>query len=268
MTSTTVTTFYGAVNDGAFWHWPTLLHFCLVALAGGVALLVAYRALTSQRFGWRLPALSVGLIALDMIVLWAESLARWRLTHVYLFLAVRPASAIWWGAWGLAGSAVLGLLLAFGWGPRRLWGALLVVTSTMALLYPGLALAANSARPLWTPLLLAFMPVTGLLLAWGLALLFRQNDLRPAVGVLALGGGVLGGLYLIGLATGDLAAREGLHHLWSEGGPWFVAALAAMLLAPTLLRRYPAAAGLLVVAGAVLARTLLVEIGAYMPPLL
>lgn len=267
MTSNAITTFYGAVNDGAFWHWPTLLHFCLVALAGGVALLVAYRALGRERLGWRLPALSVGLIALDMVVLWAESLARWRLTHVYLFLSIRPASAIWWGAWGLAGSAVLGLLLAFGWGPRRLWGALLVVTSTMALLYPGLALAANSARPLWTPLLLAFMPVTGLLLAWGLALLFRQTDLRPAVAVLGLAGALLGGLYLVGLATGGLAAREGLAHLWHEGGTLFVAALAAMLLGPALLRRYPALAGVLVVAGAILARTLLVEIGAFMPPL-
>ena len=267
MSSMPMTTFYGAVNDGAFWHWPTLLHFCLVALAGGVALLLAYRALGAKTLGWRLPALSVALIALDMVVLWGESLARWRLTHVYLFLTVRPASAIWWGAWGLAGSALLGLLLAFGWGPRRLWGGLLVVTSTLALLYPGLALAANSARPLWTPLLLAFMPVTGVLLAWGLALLFRQNDLRPAVGVLALAGALLGGLYLVGLATGGLAAREGLHHLWAEGGGWFVAALAALLLAPALLRRYPAVAGLMVVAGAVLARTLLVEIGAYMPPL-
>lgn len=69
MTSDPITTFYGAVNDGAFWHWPTLLHFCLVALAGGVALLVAYRALGRERLGWRLPALSVGLIALDMVVL-------------------------------------------------------------------------------------------------------------------------------------------------------------------------------------------------------
>lgn len=263
----TVTAFYGVPNAGAFWHWPTLVHFCLVAIAGGVALLVAYRALTSQRLTWRLPALSVALIALDMVVLWAESIARWRFTHVYLFLNVRPASAIWWGSWGLAGSAVLGLLLALGWGPRRLWGALLVVTSTMALLYPGLALAANHARPLWTPLLLTFMPVTGLLLAWGLALLFRQNDLRPAVAALALTAAALGGLYLVGLATGGLAAREGLRHLWSEAGPLFTAGLAAMLVAPALLRRYPAAAALLVVAGAVLARTLLVEIGAYMPPL-
>lgn len=267
MTGSVVTTFYGAVNDGPFWHWPTLLHFCLVALAGGVALLLAYRALASQRLGWRLPAVSVALIALDMVVLWAESLARWRLTHIDLFLAVRPASAIWWGAWGLAGSAVLGVLLGFGWGPRRLWGTLLAATSTVALLYPGLALAANSARPLWTPLLLAFMPVTGVLLAWGSALLFRQSDLRPAVGVLALAGALLGGLYLVGLATGGLAARAGLRHLWAEGGVGFVGALAALLVAPVLMRRYPAAAGLLVVAGAVVARTLLVEIGAYMPPL-
>jgi len=261
-----VIAYYGVVNDGAFWHWTTLLHFSLVALAGGVALLTAYRALTWARFPRRLAWTAVALIALDLVVLWAESEARFRLTHVYLFLTVQPASAIWWGAWGLAGSAALGLLLALGWGPRRLWGALLVLTSGVALLYPGLALASNAARPLWTPLMLAFMPVTGLLVAWGLALLFRQNDLRPAVAGLGVSGALLGGLYLVGLAFGGLDARAGLGELWREGGPAFVVALAAMLATPALVRRWPAAAGLIAVAGAILARTLIVHIGAFMPP--
>lgn len=262
-----ITTFYGAPNSGAFWHWPTLLHFVLVAIAGGVALLTAYRALRSSSFSWRLPALAVALIGLDLVVLWGESMARWRLTHIQLFFSVQPTSAIWWGAWGLAGSAVLALLLAFGWGPRRLWGVGLVVTSAAALLYPGMVLAANPARPLWTPLLLAFMPVTGLLIALGAALLFRQSDLRPVVGGLALAGAALGGLYLVGLATGAGAAREALDHLWHEAGVWFVVALAAMLLSPTLLRRFPAAAALLAIAGAVLARSLVVEVGTFMGPL-
>lgn len=263
-----MTAYYGIPNTGAFWHWTTLLHFSLVALAGGVALLTAQRALGWARFPRRLAWISVGLIALDLIVLWAESEARFRLTHVYLFLTVRPASAIWWGAWGLAGSAVLGLLLGLGWGPRRLWGALLAVTSTVALLYPGLALSSNVARPLWTPLLLAFMPVTGLLLAWGLALLFRQSDLRPAVAALGVAGALLGGLYLLGLAFGGLDARAGLSELWQEGGPALVAALAVMLVTPALVRRWPAAAGLLAVAAAVVARTLIVHIGAFMPPVM
>lgn len=263
-----MTTYYGVVNDGPFWHWPTLLHFSLVALAGGVALLAAYRALTWARFPRRLAWVSVGLVALDLVVLWAESEARFRLTHVNLFLTVEPASAIWWGAWGLAGSAVLGLLLALGWGPRRLWGALLVLTSVVTLVYPGLALASNAARPLWSPLMLAFMPVTGLLIAWGLALLFRQSDLRTAVAALGTAGALLGGLYLVGLAFGGLDARAGLGELWREGGPAFVGALAAMLLTPALARRWPAAAGVVAVAGAVLARTLIVHIGAFMPPLM
>lgn len=267
MTGPTITTFYGVVNQAPFWHWTTLLHFGLVGLAGGVGLLAAMRALTWARFPRRLAVVTVALVALDLVVLWAESEARLRLTHVYLFLSIRPASAIWWGAWALAGSALLGVLLAGGWGPRRLWGALLGVTATVALLYPGLALASNAARPLWTPLLLVFMPVTGLLLAWGLALLFRQTDLRPAVAGLGLAGACLGGLYLIGLALGDDASRTGLAVLWRHGGPAFVVALAAMLVTPALVRRWPAAAGLLAVAGAVLARTLLVHIGAYMPPL-
>lgn len=261
-------TYYGIPNTEPFWHWTTLVHFSLVALAGGVALLTAYRALTWARFPRRLAWLSVALVALDLIVLWAESEAKFRLTHVYLFLSVRPASAIWWGAWGLAGSAVLGLLLALGWGPRRLWGTLMAVSAVIALLYPGLALASNAARPLWTPLLLAFMPVTGLLVAWGLALLFRQSDLGPAVAALGFAGAGLGGAYLLGLAFGGLDARQGLAELWRQGGPALVAALAAMLLTPALMRRWPVAAGVLAVAGAVLARTLIVQIGAFMPPLM
>lgn len=261
-----ITTFYGAANSGAYWHWPTLVHFVLVAVAGGVALLVAYRALSGARFTWRLPALALALIVLDLGVLWGESLARWRLTHVYLFLSFQPGSAIWWGAWGLAGSAVLTALLALGWGARRWWGALLLVTSIVALLYPGLVLAANAARPLWTPLLLAFMPVTGLLIAWGLALLLGQRDLGSPVAALALAGAALGGLYLAGLATGTGSARAALGHLWHEAGWGFALALAAMLVSPALLRRYPAVAALLAVAGAVLARSLLVEIGQVMGP--
>lgn len=267
MTGPVITTFYGVTNDVPFWHWTTLLHFCLVALAGGAALLTAMRAMTWASFPRRLATITVVLVALDLVVLWAESEARFRLTHVYLFLSFRPASAIWWGAWALAGSALLGVLLAAGWGPRRLWGGLLAVTATVALLYPGLALASNAARPLWTPLLLAFMPVTGLLVAWGVALVFRQTDLRPVVAGLGLAGAGLGGLYLIGLAFGGDASRAGLAELWRQGGPAFVVALAAMLLTPALVRRWPLAAGLLAAAGAVLARTLLVHIGAFMPPL-
>ena len=48
---------------------------------------------------------------------------------------------------------------------------------------------------------------------------------------------------------------------------WFAVALAAMLLSPTLLRRFPVAAALLAIAGAVLARSLLVEVGTFMGPL-
>ena len=40
-----MTRFYGAPNSEAFWHWPTLLHFVLVALAAGAALLLAALAL-------------------------------------------------------------------------------------------------------------------------------------------------------------------------------------------------------------------------------
>lgn len=259
-----MTTFYAVPNSGAFWHWTTLLHFLFVAVAGGVALLTAYRALTAERPPRRLAWISLALIVLDLIVLWGESPARFRLTHVYLFLTIHPTSAIWWGGWALGASALLTFLLALGVGPRRVWGALLALSATVALLYPGLALAANTARPLWTPLLLAFIPLSSLLLALGLALLFRQRDLRPAVGALALVSGVLALLYLVGLAVGDLEAREGLRHFWQEGGPWYLVAVAAMLASPALLRRAPALAGLVAVAGAFVARSLIIEIGQHM----
>lgn len=262
-----MTEFYGLPNDGAFWHWPTLVHFVLVALAGGIALLAGVRALRPAPQARTLPLTAAVLVLADLVVLWGESIARWRLTHVYLFLHVRPGSAIWWGSWGLAASLVLAVLLALRLGPRRLWGAALLVSASVALLYPGLLLAANAARPLWSPLLLAFVPVTSVLIAFGVALAFRQRDLRGVVGALALAGAVLGALYPLALAVSGEASRFGLEHFWSEGGPLYLVGLALMGGSLALLRRAPALAGLTAVAGAVLARSLIVELGSYMPQL-
>ena len=43
-----MTTFYALPNAGPFWHWPTLIHFVLVALAGGASLLTALSALRAN----------------------------------------------------------------------------------------------------------------------------------------------------------------------------------------------------------------------------
>ena len=51
-----MTAFYGLPGSGAFWHWPTLLHFILVALAGGTAFVTALLTFredkTARRYAW------------------------------------------------------------------------------------------------------------------------------------------------------------------------------------------------------------------------
>ena len=260
-----MTRFYGAPNSEVFWHWPTLLHFVLVALAAGAALLLAALALRGARRLRLYALIAVAFVGLDLIVLWAESAARFRLTHIYLFLSFRPTAAIWWGAWGLAGSALLALLLALGWGPRQLWGALLLATGTAALLYPGVLLAANAARPLWSPLLLAFIPVTSLVIALALPLLARWRWVRPYAVALSVAAVALGVLYPIGLATGGAEARAALPLLWHDGGIPYLLGLALMAATPLLIGRYPALAGLVAAGGAVLARSPILELGQHSP---
>lgn len=256
-----MTEFYGLPNSGAFWHWPTLIHFVLVALAGGTALVTALLTFRRDKSALRYAWVALVLIVLDLLVLWAESSARFRFTHLWLFVTFKPTAAMWWGAWGLAGSALMTFLLGLGWGPKRLWASGLSVTSTLVLLYPGLLLVANAARPLWTPVLLAFIPLTSLLTVLGLGMLLRWAWAKPWLLALSIGSALLGGLYLVGLAVGGLEAKEALAHFWHEGGPLYLLGLVLMLMSPALLGRFPMLAGLSAVAGATLARSLIVEIG-------
>jgi hypothetical protein len=260
-----MTTFYGLPNSGAFWHWPTLIHFLVVALAGGVALLVAVLCLRQDRAVRRYALLALIFLGFDLFLLWAESPARFRLTHIWLFVGFHPGSAMWWGAWGLSGSAVASALIALGWGPRKLWAALLLVTATVTLIYPGLLLAANSGRPLWTPLLLAFVPVTSLVIVLGGVLLLRWAWVKPWFLAASLSAVLLGGLYLVGLAVGDFEARQALSHFWDQAGWFYLVGLGLMLAAVALLRRFPLLAGLSAFAGAALARSLIVELGQHQP---
>lgn len=133
-----------------------------------MAFLAALLHLKGQEEARRYTLLALLLIALDLLVLWAESPARFRFTHIWLFLSFHPQSPIWWGSWGLALSFLSAGLLYLGKGPRKLlaWGLLLF--SLVALGYPGMALAVNLNRPLWNALLAGVFPLTalGLALAW------------------------------------------------------------------------------------------------------
>jgi len=261
-----MTEFYALPNSAPFWYGLLkLLHFFLVALAGGAALLTAVAALRNDPKLRVYATVAIALIVLDMVVLWLGSPARFRFTHIWLFLSFEPQSAIWLGSWALSISAVLSLLLALGKGPRQVWGGLLLVSAAVALLYPGLSLAVNVNRPLWTPLLLAFFSVTSLLIVLGFAVMLRQRWLVPWLAGLSLGGFALGVLYLVDLAFGNLEAREALVHFWRSGGLLFALGLALLLVSPAFIKRVPIAAGLLPVAGAVLTRSLIINFGQFQP---
>ena len=138
----------------------------------------------------------------------------------------------------------------------------MAVSATVILLYPGVALAANSARPLWTPLLLAFFPLTSLLIVLGIGQ-FKWDWAKPYFLSLSVLAAILGAMYLLGLAFGGLEAQEALHHFWMEGGLFFSIALLLMLTSAAVLKRFPVLAGLMAVVGAILARSLIIEIGQY-----
>ncbi|MCS6867432.1 MAG: hypothetical protein NZ846_03075 [Thermus sp.] len=207
-----MTEFYGLPNAGEFWHWTNALHFVLVGLAGGVALLAALLHLRGQEEARRYTLLALGLIALDLFVLWAESPARFRFTHVWLFLSFHPQSPIWWGAWGLALAFLSGGLLYLGKGPQRILSWALLLFSLVALSYPGMALAVNLNRPLWNGLMAGLFPLTALVLALGLAALLQSPWALYPLRLLAGASLLLALLYPFTL-TGE--ARE---HLLEEGG--------------------------------------------------
>ncbi|WP_287417494.1 hypothetical protein [Oceanithermus sp.] len=256
-----MTTFYGLPGAEAFWHWTTLVHFLLVALAGGTAFYTAILGIRRPDAVRGLAWLALAFIVLDLFMLWAESPARFRFSHVWLFLSFEPASAIWWGAWGLATSALMLLLLAMGLGPARLWAGLLALSSSVVLAYPGYALAANAARPLWDHLLLAFFPASGLLLALAVLVWLRPaEEAAPWLQVAALASLALAALYPVALASGGADARLALV-LWLRGWGWFLLGGGLLFLAAFLARRAPALAGGCALAGAFVLRSWIVEQG-------
>ncbi|SDE60868.1 Polysulfide reductase [Thermus arciformis] len=207
-----MTEFYGLPNAGEFWHWTNLLHFILVGLAGGMALLTGLLHLKGHREARRYTLWTLVLIALDLFVLWAESPARFRFTHVWLFLTFHPASPIWWGSWGLALSFVSAGLLYLGKGPGRPLALALLAFSLVALAYPGMALAVNLNRPLWNALMAGLFPLTALVLGLGVAALLKSPWALYPLRVLLGASLLLAFLYPLTL---PLEARG---HLWEESG--------------------------------------------------
>lgn len=251
---------YGVPYSVHFWHWPTLFHFAFVALAGGMAFVTMIATLKDHPRKRTFALITMALIVLDLATLWAESPARWRFTHIWLFLAFTPTSPIWIGAWGLITSLVASFFVWLDKGPRMLWGALLVVGSSLALIYPGLALAVNTNRPMWTTILIALFPLTGMVTVLALAQLLGQAWARRWIAPLGLASAGLGAIYLWGLATGTAEPQAGFAYLWSHGGPLFIVGL-VLLAAPALLRRLPILAALVPLVGATVVRSLIVEIG-------
>ncbi|MDM7325413.1 MAG: hypothetical protein P3W93_010650 [Thermus sp.] len=207
-----MTEFYGLPNAGEFWHWTNALHFVLVGLAGGMALLAALLHLKGLEEARRYTLWALALIALDLLVLWAESPARFRFTHIWLFLTFHPTSPIWWGSWSLALSFLLAGLLHLGKEPRRLLAMGLLAFSLVALSYPGMALAVNLNRPLWNALLAGLFPLTAMVLVLGVAALLKSPWALYPLRILLGASLVLAFLYPFTLS---LEARE---HLWEEGG--------------------------------------------------
>jgi hypothetical protein len=256
-----MTEFYGLPNSAHFWHWPTLFHFAFVALAGGAATVTAVAAWTNHPKLRLYALITMIFIVLDLITLWAESPARFRFTHVWLFLAFTPTAPIWVGAWGLIISIGSSFFLWIAKGPKLLWTLGITVGAALAMFYPGWALAININRPLWTPLLILLFPLTGMTTVVALAALFRQGWATRYLAPLSLASLAVAALYLFALATGSAEARHAFEVFWHHDALWLVGALVLLAATPALVRRVPLAAAVLPLVGATVVRSLIVEAG-------
>ncbi len=255
-----MTSFYGIHPSAEVWHGLTLLHFFLVGLAGGSAFLAALSRLRGEGASRNLLLFAALFVALDLAVLWLESPARFRFTHVWLFATFRPASAISWGAWGLLLTLLLSLALAFRKGPERILVPLLFASSLVVLAYPGMLLSENPGRPLWDGFVTGLMPLTGLALAVAFWLVFLRGSLPRLAPPVFLTAGVAALLYPWGLLHGDAGERAAWAGLWQDAGLFYLAAALLLLLAG-FFRRRPELAGGLALLGSTLLRSLIVVFG-------
>jgi hypothetical protein len=95
----------------------------------------------------------------------------------------------------------------------------------------------------------------------GLAHLFKQAWAARWLVTVSLASAVMGLVYLFALATGSAEARQAFEYLWSHDGVLLSIGIAALLVAPFLIRRVPLLAGLVPLLGATLVRSLIVEAG-------
>jgi hypothetical protein len=258
--------FYGIPNTEPFWTGLKTLHYVLVGLAGGMAVLAAILTLRQHPDRNRYLWLAGLFILLDMFVLWAGSSARWYFSQFWLFLSFEPRAPIWWGTWGLSSAlAAVALILLKTWVPllkripEMLLGTVMLVGGLVALAYPGIALVVNENRPVWNEMMLVIFPVTALLMVLAVAMLFgsawaRRWEVMAAAVTVAL------------LVAYPLTLQgEAREHFMREG--LLVYATAGVLVAVALvLFRNPRLAAGLGLAGAVGLRWMLVQVGQIQAP--
>ena len=250
---------YGVPPSGEVWHGLTLVHFFLVGLAGGSAFLAALSQHRGEGTTRNLLLVAALFVALDLAVLWLESPARFRFTHLWLFATFRPASAISWGAWGLAATLVLALALAYK-PQNRFLLPLLFLSSLVVLAYPGMLLSENPGRPLWDGFVTGLMPLTGLALAVAFWRVFLPGSLARLATPVFLTAGLAALLYPWGLLHGDAGERAAWAGLWQEAGLLYLAGTLALVLAGLFPKR-PGLSGGLALLGSALVRSLIVLFG-------
>ncbi len=250
---------YGVPPSGEVWHGLTLVHFFLVGLAGGSAFLAALSRHRGEGTARNLLLVAALFVALDLAVLWLESPARFRFTHLWLFATFRPASAISWGAWGLAATLVLALALAYK-PQNRFLLPLLFLSSLVVLAYPGMLLSENPGRPLWDGFVTGLMPLTGLALAVAFWRVFLPGSLARLATPVFFTAGLAALLYPWELLHGDAGERAAWAGLWQEAGLLYLAGTLALVLAGLFPKR-PGLSGGLALLGSALVRSLIVLFG-------
>ncbi len=250
----------------ASWEWPVALDLFIAGLVGGLMILTAVLR-RRQDDAWAravriadlsaLPLLAVGLSLLFLDL--SYKLHAWR-----FFVAFEPTSAMSWGSWIIATSAVVlalracvaltdtawftdqrgwsrsvvGAIASF-WKPRARWLDVAgLVAGTALASYTGLLLSTIPARPLWdSALVVPLFLVTGLGAAAAFVGLFLSADayrrLTPAAMTVGVAEIALVGAFLTSLAAGTAATRRAAASLLTGPyGPMFWVVLVAGLLIP------------------------------------
>jgi len=237
--------------DLHLWGWQVAAEQFLAALAAGLLVFVAWAHLSGRRQEL-LPAvraatlLAPAAVIAGVFLLWLDLGGKWR--PFWLYLTVRPTSAMWWGSWIILAVLLSSLLAAAPtlfsaegqaaahalrwlrqvarWAEARMrilaWTNLVLGIGLG--LYPGILLGTMVARPLWnSPVLGPLFLVSGMVTATAALLLMAPRGpgallLVRAQVSLHSSRLALVGLYLVGLATGGAATQAAAALL--VRGPW------------------------------------------------